>query len=61
MTQVKQKFAVRMNPDFLMSGNASKIGKKSVKKCTSKMVISELGKGVEMYDLITNLAQDQHV
>ncbi len=56
-SQVKPKIAVRVNPDFPSSRKVSKKSKTSVKKSAGKMVIAELGKRVEKYDLIQNLAQ----
>ncbi len=57
--QVKPKIAVRTNPDFPITRKVSKKNRKGVKKSASKMVIAELGKRVEKYDLINNLAQAQ--
>ena len=58
-TQVKPKIAVRMNPDFTVTRKAPRKSKKGGKRSASKMVIAELGKRVEKYDLINNLAQAQ--
>ena len=57
-TQMKPKIAVRMNPDF---SNTRKIPKnrKGGKKSASKLVICKIGKRVEKYDLLNNLAQAQ--
>ena len=56
---MKPKIAVRMNPDFPITRKAPKKSKKGGKKSASKMVIGELRKRVEKYDLINNLAQAQ--
>ena len=58
-SQVKPKIGVRVNPDFPSTRKVSKKSKKSVKKSAGKMVIAELGKRVEKYDLIRNLAHAQ--
>ena len=58
-TQVKLKIAVQVNPDFPITRKALRKSKKGGKKFASKMVIVELGKRVEKYDLINNLAQAQ--
>ncbi len=58
-TQVKPKIAVRMNPDFQITRKIPKKNRKGVQKSASKMVIAELGKRVQKYDLINNLAQAQ--
>ncbi len=58
-TQVKPKIAVRTIPDFPITRKGPKKNRKGVKKSASKMVIAELGKRVEKYDLINNLAQAQ--
>ncbi len=58
-TQVKPKIAVRMNPNFPITRKSPKKSKKSGKKSAGNMVIAELGKRVEKYELIKNLAQAQ--
>ncbi len=57
--QVKPNVTVRANPDFPVPRKAGKKNKKSGKKSASKMVIAEMGKRVEKYDLISSLAQVQ--
>ncbi len=56
---MKPKIAVRMNPDFQITRKVPKKNRKGVKKSASKMVMAELGKRVEKYDLINNLALAQ--
>ncbi len=48
-----------MNPKFPVTRKALRKGKKGAKKSAGKMVIAELVKRVEKYDLINNLAQAQ--
>ncbi len=48
-----------MNSDFQITRKAPKSSKKGRKKSAGKMVIAELGKRVEKYDLINKLAQAQ--
>ncbi len=57
--QVKPKIAVRINPNFQITGKAPKKSKKCGKKSAGKMLIVELGKKVEKNELINNLAQAQ--
>ncbi len=59
--QVKPKIAVRINPDFPIIHKTMKKSTKVEKKSTSKLVIAELGKRVEKYDLIDNLANTKQL
>ena len=56
-TQVKLKISARINSDFPNTCRAPKRNKKGVEQYASKMLIAELGKRVEKYDLINSLAQ----
>ncbi len=58
-SQTKSKIAARMNSDFPIARKASKKSKKSGKKSAGKMIVAELGKRAETYDLINSLAQAQ--
>ncbi len=58
-TQVKPNIAVRMNFDFPVTRRAPRKRKKGVKKSASMMLIAELGKRVEKFDLINNVAHAQ--
>ena len=48
-----------MNSDFPNTRKTPRKSEKTRKKSASKMIIAELGKRVEKYDLINKLAQAQ--
>ena len=58
-TEMKPKIAVGMNPEFSITRKIPKKNRKGVKKSSNKMIITEIGKRVEKYDLLNNLAQAQ--
>ncbi len=57
--QVKPKISLRMNLDFPVTCKAPQKSKKGGKNYASKMVLAELGKKVDKFDLINKLAQAQ--
>ena len=58
-TQVNSNVAVRINPDFRVSCKTKKKNVKSGKKSDSKMVIAELRKRAQRYNLINSLVEAQ--
>ncbi len=56
-TTVTPKIAVRINSEFQATRKIPKKSKEARKKSAGKMIIAELGKGFEKYDLINNFAQ----